>query len=100
VPAERLAVEVGYCPRPGACEVVPLQMQAPATVAEALNASGLVQRHGLLLADLRVGIWGRVLALDTPLRTRDRIEIYRALLVDPKEARRLRYRGQRAAKAR
>jgi hypothetical protein len=100
VPAERLAVEVVHCPRPGVCEVVPLQLDAPATVADALRASGLLQRHGLSLEGLRVGIWGRVQPPETPLRARDRIEIYRALRVDPKEARRLRYRGQRAATSR
>jgi putative ubiquitin-RnfH superfamily antitoxin RatB of RatAB toxin-antitoxin module len=100
VPVERLDVEVVYCPRPGVCEVVPLQIDAPATVAVALQASGLLQRYGLVLAELRVGVWGRVQAPDTPLRARDRIEVYRALQVDPKEARRLRYRGQRAAAAR
>ena len=96
MPADRLGVEVIYCPRPGACEVVPLQLDAPATLADALQASGLLQRHGLVLGDLRFGIWGRVQPSQTPLRERDRIEIYRALQVDPKEARRLRYRGQRA----
>ena len=49
------------------------------------------------LDQLRIGIWGRVRPLDTPLRERDRIEVYRPLTVDPKEARRLRYekRGER-----
>ncbi|MFG6415168.1 RnfH family protein [Roseateles sp. DC23W] len=49
------------------------------------------------LDQLRLGIWGRVRPLDAPLRDRDRIEVYRELTVDPKEARRLRYahRGER-----
>jgi putative ubiquitin-RnfH superfamily antitoxin RatB of RatAB toxin-antitoxin module len=47
--------------------------------------------------ELRVGIWGRLRPLDTLLRERDRIEVYRPLKVDPKEARRQRYanRGER-----
>lgn len=47
--------------------------------------------------ELRVGIWGRARPLDTVLRERDRIEVYRPLTVDPKEARRQRYarRGER-----
>jgi putative ubiquitin-RnfH superfamily antitoxin RatB of RatAB toxin-antitoxin module len=50
-----------------------------------------------LLDQLRIGIWGRVRPLDTPLRERDRIEVYRPLTVDPMEARRQRYvnRGER-----
>jgi uncharacterized protein len=95
VPAERIRIEVVFCPRPGDCDIVPLELEAPATVADALRASGLTQRHGLQGAELRVGIWGRAQPLDAPLRTHDRVEIYRALQVDPKEARRVRYRAQR-----
>jgi putative ubiquitin-RnfH superfamily antitoxin RatB of RatAB toxin-antitoxin module len=58
---------------------------------------GLHGRAHLPLEQLRLGIWGRVRPLDTPLRERDRIEVYRPLTVDPKEARRQRYakRGER-----
>ena len=51
----------------------------------------------LPLDQFRIGIWGRVRPLETPLRERDRIEVYRPLTVDPMEARRLRYakRGER-----
>ena len=50
-----------------------------------------------LLPSLKIGIWGRLRPLHTPLRDRDRIEVYRPLTVDPKEARRQRYqaRGER-----
>lgn len=37
-----------------------------------------------------LGIFGKVVKADTVLRERDRVELYRPLLVDPKEARRLR----------
>jgi hypothetical protein len=97
VPAERLAIEVVYCPRPSVCERVELELDAPATLADALRASGLPARHGLAEAELRVGIWGRAQPPGTLLRTRDRVEIYRPLIVDPKEARRLRYRQHREA---
>lgn len=97
MPAERLAIEVVYCPRPGACDRVELELDAPATAADALQASGLPARHGLVEAELRVGIWGRVQPRETMLRTRDRVEIYRPLIVDPKEAHRLRYRHHREA---
>jgi putative ubiquitin-RnfH superfamily antitoxin RatB of RatAB toxin-antitoxin module len=43
-----------------------------------------------------VGIWGRAASLDTPLRHGDRVEIYRPLRVDPKIARRERFRSQGA----
>jgi putative ubiquitin-RnfH superfamily antitoxin RatB of RatAB toxin-antitoxin module len=98
-PAERIRVEVAYCPRPGVTDLVALELPQPASVADALAASGLLERHGLALEGLRVGIWSRVAALDARLRERDRVEVYRPLAVDPKEARRQRYRRQRAAKA-
>ena len=41
---------------------------------------------------LQAGIWGRAAALDARLRDGDRVELTRGLLVDPKEARRQRYR--------
>ena len=41
---------------------------------------------------LRLGVWGKPRSADTLLRDRDRVEIYRPLTVDPKEARRQRYR--------
>jgi putative ubiquitin-RnfH superfamily antitoxin RatB of RatAB toxin-antitoxin module len=94
-----LRVEVVYAPRPGEVDVVALELTAGACVADALRASGLLQRHGLAasLQDgvpdaSRVGVWGRVQPVSHALRDRDRVEIYRPLKVDPKEARRLRYK--------
>jgi putative ubiquitin-RnfH superfamily antitoxin RatB of RatAB toxin-antitoxin module len=89
--AEPLAVEVVYCPRPGLTEQVPLRLPPGATLLDALQASGLLERHGLAMGGLRAGIWCKVQEHGTLLREGDRVEIYRALRVDPKEARRQRY---------
>ncbi|MBA4176618.1 MAG: RnfH family protein [Leptothrix sp. (in: Bacteria)] len=89
-PAE-LHVEVVYCPSPGEVDLRALSLAPGATVADAVRASGLLDRHDLVLADLRLGVWCRTRAADVPLRDRDRVEIYRPLTVDPKEARRQRY---------
>jgi putative ubiquitin-RnfH superfamily antitoxin RatB of RatAB toxin-antitoxin module len=95
-PAESgLQVEVVYCPVPGETDLVRLQMQPGATLLDALHASALLQRYALPIDGLSAGIWGRMQGLATPLRDRDRVEIYRPLRVDPKEARRQRYRQQR-----
>jgi len=94
-PAEttgELRIEVVYCPRPGVTDLVTVQLPAGATVADALRASSLSQRHALQTDDLRIGVWSRVVDPATPLRDRDRVEIYRPLKVDPKEARRQRYK--------
>lgn len=89
-------VTVAYSPAAGTVEEVALRVDAGATLGDALRASGLLERHPAIdLAACKVGIWGRVLPLSTPLRERDRVEVYRPLTVDPKEARRLRYRKDR-----
>jgi putative ubiquitin-RnfH superfamily antitoxin RatB of RatAB toxin-antitoxin module len=92
-----LNVEVVYSPRAGAVECVALQLPAGSTLQQAIECSGLAQRHPEL-GQWPAGIWGRVQPGDTPLRDRDRIEVYRPLLVDPKEARRQRYKGQGGAR--
>jgi putative ubiquitin-RnfH superfamily antitoxin RatB of RatAB toxin-antitoxin module len=92
-----LSISVVYCPAPGQVDQTLVHLSPGATLAEALAASGLPQRH-VLPAQPEAGIHGRVKPLATPLRDGDRVELYRALTVDPKEARRLRYRRDRTAK--
>jgi putative ubiquitin-RnfH superfamily antitoxin RatB of RatAB toxin-antitoxin module len=94
-----IRVEVVYCAAPHATDRSELQLPDGATLADALRASGVLERNGLAVADVDAGIWGRVQPPDAPLRDRDRVEIYRPLTVDPKEARRLRYRGARGDRA-
>jgi uncharacterized protein len=93
--AAPIRIEVLYSPLPRQVEVVALTLPAGSTLAQALAASGLLPRHRLALDALRCGVWGREQPLDHPLRNGDRVEVYRALTVDPKEARRLRYKRQR-----
>lgn len=90
--APSIQVEVVYCAAPGQVDLSILSLPADATVAAALQASGVLQRHGLPLEGLAVGVWFKQRALDSVLRDRDRVEVYRPLTVDPKEARRLRYK--------
>ena len=99
-PVELLRVLVVYCPEPGRNDLCELRLPAAAVLSDALAASGLLQRHGLQMEELKAGIWSRVRELSTPLRDLDRVEIYRPLRVDPKEARRLRYKRDRGQKAR
>ena len=96
--AETLQVEVAYCADPDKVDLQTLQVQAGTTLAQAVALSGVLTRHGLDANGLRMGIWSRVSEPATLLRERDRIEIYRPLLVDPKEARRLRYKKQKPPK--
>lgn len=92
-PGALLQVSVAYSPGPRQVEQVALRLPAGSTLGDAVQASGLVERHGLAPGGaLHAGLWGKARPLDTLLREGDRVEIYRGLQVDPKEARRLRYR--------
>ena len=62
-----------------------------ATVAEAIQLSGILQKYPELnLATSKLGIFGKLTKGDAVLRDKDRIEIYRPLIADPKEVRRKR----------
>jgi hypothetical protein len=63
-----------------------------ATIADALSASGFAGK----LTAAGVGIWGRPAEPEASLRDGDRVELYRPLTVDPKDARRS--RAKRAAR--
>jgi len=91
-----MRIEVVFCPAPSQVDQVQLQMDDGATVADALRDSGVLQRHGLALEGLRFGVWCKVRDAASVLRDGDRVEIYRPLTVDPKEARRQRYKRHKA----
>jgi putative ubiquitin-RnfH superfamily antitoxin RatB of RatAB toxin-antitoxin module len=71
-------------------EVVSLVLTSGATANDALSASGLLSRHAVALDTLRLSVWGRRCALSRVLHEGDRVECCRPLVVDPKQARRLR----------
>lgn len=94
--AGALRVEVVYCAGPGEVDATPLVLSAHATVYDALQASGVLTRHpGIIVTHRRVGVWGELRPLDAALRDGDRVEIYRPLLIEPMQARRLRHARQR-----
>jgi len=89
-PAATITVQVCYA-RPGLQFLQTLQVASGATLEQAIRASGLLeQAEEIDLAHLRVGIYGKLKTLDTLLRAGDRVEIYRPLSADPKDARRRR----------
>jgi putative ubiquitin-RnfH superfamily antitoxin RatB of RatAB toxin-antitoxin module len=95
----RMRIEVAGSCAPREVHRCLLALAPGATVADALLASGWTERLAALPADSwTVGVWGKVRPLDTTLRDLDRVEIWRGLKVDPKEARRQRYRKQAHAK--
>ena len=71
-----------------------------ASVLQALQASGVLLTFPEIdLARVSVGVWSRKASLNQLLREHDRVEIYRPLTVDPKVARRERFRKQGAKAA-
>lgn len=92
-----LRIEVVFCAQPGHSDRLSLQLPEGSTLQQAVDASGLRQRHSLADDAVQTGIWGRVQPLQTVLRDLDRVELYRPLQVDPKEARRLRYKRAKRA---
>jgi len=85
-----LSVEVVYA-LPWREDAVSLTLATGATAADAVRVSGLLERHPEIdLARQKIGIHGRVVEETALLRDGDRIEIYRPLPVDAKEARRRR----------
>ncbi len=88
--AESLSIEVAYA-LPQKQELMHLMLPVGSTVLQAIEASGLRQKYPEIdLAKNKVGVFGKLAKLDTPLRDRDRVEIYRPLIADPKEVRRKR----------
>ena len=91
-------IEVAYA-RPQRQELVRLRLPSGATARQALDASGLLRKYPEIdLGHMKVGIYARLCQLDTPLRQRDRVEIYRPLRADPKEVRRQRAAAGKAVK--
>lgn len=87
---ESISIEIIYAHRHKA-EIVNLKLPAGATLKHALEASGLTQKHPEIdIENGRFGVFGKLSKGDTVLRERDRIEIYRPLIADPKEVRRKR----------
>lgn len=98
--AADLRVEVVRSPGPDTVQRVELQLPPGASVRDALRATGWWDDEAIPGLDGQVGVWGRLQPLDRALRDRDRVEFYRSLTVDPKEARRLRYRRDRSNRSR
>ncbi|MCY0386293.1 RnfH family protein [Robbsia sp. Bb-Pol-6] len=88
-------VQVCYM-TPSVQALIDVELPPGATLAEAIRASGLCARHPEIdLSTQKVGVHGKVRALDERLAAHDRVEICRPLTVDPKLA-----RARRVAKAR
>jgi putative ubiquitin-RnfH superfamily antitoxin RatB of RatAB toxin-antitoxin module len=88
-----MIVEVAYA-LPDKQSLVSLEVEKGTTLKEAIEASGILDSFEQIdLTKDRVGIFSKFATLDTVLREKDRVEIYRPLIADPKQVRK-----ERAAK--
>ena len=72
-------------------EIRSVNLPPGATVREAIEASGIQKKYPEIdLEKNKLGIFAKLTKPDAPLRNRDRVEIYRPLLADPKEVRKQR----------
>jgi hypothetical protein len=87
---DKIDIEVVYA-LPAKQTLLKQQVAAGMTVLEAVRASGILEKHPEIdIATTKLGIFGKLVKPDTVLREKDRIEIYRPLIADPKEVRRKR----------
>jgi putative ubiquitin-RnfH superfamily antitoxin RatB of RatAB toxin-antitoxin module len=86
----RLRIELAYALRKEQV-LLALEVEEGATVRQVIERFGILLRYpDIDLAPGRVGVFGKIVPLDTPVRDGDRVEIYRPLVADPKDARRAR----------
>ncbi len=85
-----MKVEVAYA-KPDTQVILTVDVPENATAETAIAASGILNRFPEIdLTKNKIGIFGKVCSFDHVLRQGDRVEIYRPLIADPKEARRAR----------
>jgi len=71
--------------------ILALELAADATAERAIHESDILSRFPEIdLAQNKVGVFGKICKLDHLLKPGDRVEIYRPLIADPKESRRIR----------
>ena len=84
----RINVEVAFA-LPSKQTLLEVGVPEGSRVIDAIQASGIAGEYAeFSLLEMKMGIWGREVGSDTVVREGDRIEIYRPLLLDPREARR------------
>ena len=95
--AELIEVTVVYCPRPNECTEIEVSLESCATLDEVIHRSGLLHSHPEInpVRD-GIGVWGKVKSGQDLAHAGDRIEVYRALSVDPNMARIARARKKRS----
>ena len=88
--SEQFEVEVAYA-GPEQQDILQVEVDQGTTLRQAIERSGILNHFPEIdLAVNKVGVFGKLAKLDDALRPRDRVEIYRPLIADPKEVRKQR----------
>lgn len=96
---EVITVEVAYA-LPDEQQILSIEISPETTVEEAIKRSGILERYPKIdLTSDKVGIFGKICKLNATLHHKDRIEIYRGLIADPKESRRQKAEMEKKKKA-
>jgi len=87
---DEIQVEVAYA-LPEQQLILPITVAAGTKVEDAIRLSGILERFPEIdLSQNKVGVFSKLTPLDAVVRNKDRVEIYRPLIADPKEVRRRR----------
>lgn len=71
--------------------IVPIKVADGTTAEQAIKTSGIMAKYPEIDLNVnKIGVFGKLAKLETPLRHLDRVEIYRPLIADPKEVRKQR----------
>ena len=93
-----IMVEVAYA-LPNQQLIIPVQVAPEANAEAAIHKSGILTKFPEIDLNVnQIGVFGKLIRLDTPLRNLDRMEIYRPLIADPKEVRKQRAADGKAMK--
>ncbi|MEQ1543728.1 RnfH family protein [Methyloglobulus sp.] len=85
-----IEIEVAYA-KPEEQFIVTLNVSQGTTLQQAVELSGLLSRFPeISIPALKLGIFGSACKSEQVVKQGDRVEIYRSLIHDPKEARRQR----------
>lgn len=96
--SREIIVEVAYA-LPQQQLILPVKVPEGTTAEQAVHLSGILKKFpDIDLAKNKLGIFGKLVRNDTVLREKDRVEIYRPLIADPKEVRRQRAAEGKAMK--
>lgn len=88
--SDKIKIEVVYA-LPHEQTLLTLELPQGTSLGDAIKISGILEKHpDIDLATNKVGVFGKLSKLDVQMRDKDRIEIYRPLIADPKEVRRKR----------